>query len=80
MTGNGNSEGINMKLDSMLNTKPRDWYVTVKGTGRKVFLGSKTECLRFIAGFDRASSKYVDLRVHDKDGREFNYHKGTYTV
>ena len=67
-----------MKIDSLLNPKPLDWYVTVKKGGKKVFFGAKNDCIRFIAGFDRASSKYVDLRLHDKDGREFDYHKGKY--
>ena len=56
----------------------RDWYVALKKSGKKVFFGDKNSCIRFIAGFDRASNKYVDLRLYDKDDREFDYHKNKY--
>ena len=39
-----------MKIDSLLNPKPLDWYVTVKKGGKKVFFGGKNDCIRFIAG------------------------------
>ncbi len=63
-----------MKLDSILNGKGRDWCVSVKKTGKPVYFGDRTACVRFIAGFDRASDRYVDLRMYYKDGREFDYH------
>lgn len=55
-----------------------DWYVALKKSGKKVFFGDKNACIRFITGFDRASSKYVDLRLFTKDGREFDYHKNKF--
>lgn len=63
-----------MKIANILNSPRRDWYVTVKKSGKKVYFGDRTSCVRFIAGFDRASDKYVDLRMYYKDGREFDYH------
>lgn len=64
-----------MKLKEVSKT----WDVVVKSKGSKVFSGTKSECIRFIKGFDKASDEYVDLRLHDEDGREFDYHKNEYS-
>lgn len=64
-----------MKVSDLLTG---DWKVKVFTTGKVAFAGAKVDCIKFIAGFDRASSKYVDLRLHDKKDQEFDYHKNTY--
>jgi hypothetical protein len=54
------------------------WYVATQKNKKKVFHGSKDECIRFIGGFDKASDDYVDLRLYDTANREFDYHKNEY--
>ena len=49
------------------------YYVACKNTGRKVFFGTKDECVKFIAGFDRATTDHVDLRLYDSSGKEHDY-------
>ncbi len=42
---------------------------------KKLFSDDREACIRFIKGFDKGSSKYVDLRLIDPSGQEDDWHK-----
>lgn len=42
---------------------------------KELFKGSRQTCIDFIKRFDKGSSKYVDLRLVDSEGKEDNWHK-----
>ena len=64
-----------MKVSQLLTG---DWKVKLAKSKKIAYSGSKADCIKFIAGFDRASPRYVDMRLVDKEGREFDYHKNQY--
>lgn len=41
---------------------------------KKLFSGTRAECITFIKGFDSGSPKYVDLRLMDPSGKEDKWH------
>lgn len=63
-----------MKLTEVMNT----WYVATKKTRQKVFTGTKGACIDFIHYYDQSHDVYVDLRLYDGEGKEFDYHKNEY--
>jgi hypothetical protein len=51
-------------------------YKVIVFNGKKeIFADDREACIRFIKGFDKASPKYVDLRLIDPSGKEDNWHK-----
>ncbi len=51
-------------------------YKVIKHSNKEVlFKGNRETCIDFIKGFDRGSSKYVDLRLMDPEGKEDDWHK-----
>jgi hypothetical protein len=41
---------------------------------KKIFSGTRSECIAFIKGFDKGSTEYVDLRLTDPSGKEDKWH------
>lgn len=57
----------------LIEVTEKSFRVIVKKSNKRVFMGTRDECISFIKGFDRASPNYVDLRLIGPDG-EVNWH------
>jgi len=60
-----------MKLNEVKNEK---FFVLRHTDSKRLFVGTRTECIAFIKGFDSGSPKYVDLRLMAPSGKEDKWH------
>lgn len=55
--------------------RPAPYTVRLASDGTTVFEDlNRDTCIRFITGFDKASSSYVDIRLYDTRGVEDQWH------
>jgi hypothetical protein len=54
-----------------------DYRVIEHSSKKRMFVGSRDECVSFIKGFDRGSKTYTDLRIFQGE-REFDWHKNKF--
>jgi len=60
-----------MTLNEIKNKK---FFVLRHIDSKRLFVGTRPECIAFIKGFDSGSTKYVDLRLMDPQGKEDKWH------